>query len=170
MRIAKSPIFVAVAAAAGAIGVAAMVAARPDPQAQTPRVQPWQTIEAKMAVPPAVAKILARACRNCHSNETIWPWYASLAPMRWMLERDVKRARQAMNFSTWATGAGRTPALAAATLAAACADIRSDRMPLAPYRLMHPESRLSKSDKQVFCDWANRSSNDLLSRRIPVAP
>ena len=60
--------------------------------------------------------------------------------------------------------------MAAATLAAACADIRSDRMPLAPYRLMHPESRLSRADKQVFCDWANGSSSELLSRSLRVEP
>jgi hypothetical protein len=70
-----------------------------------------------------------------------------------------------MNFSTWASGPGRKPSTAAATLAAACADVRSGRMPLAGYRLMHPQSRLTEADKQVFCDWANRASRELLARR-----
>jgi hypothetical protein len=130
----------------------------------------WQHIDVNMYVPPAVSKIIARACSNCHSNDTVWPWYARIGPIGWMLERDVNRARAAMNFSTWAAGPGRNPTVAASTLAAACADIRSDRMPLAPYRLIHPESQLSKADKQLFCDWANRSSRELLSRRLPVAP
>jgi hypothetical protein len=127
-------------------------------------IQHWQTLEANIDVPPAVASILSKACKNCHSNETAWPWYGR------MIERDVKRARAAMNFSTWASGPGRNARVAAATLAAACADIRSDRMPLAPYRLMHPESRLSRADKKVFCDWANGSSSELLSRGLRVEP
>ena len=130
-----------------------------------PPVQQWQTIEASVEIPARVSAVLARACRNCHSNETVVPWYGKLAPGSWLLARDVNKARRAMNLSTWAVGPGSRPRAAAATLAAACADIRSGRMPLAPYRLMHPESRLSAGDKQAFCDWANRSSKELLSRR-----
>lgn len=154
----------AAAAASMAVGVAALQLA-PGLDVVNPPVQRWQTIEAGVDVPAPVAAILARACRNCHSNETVTPWYGRLAPGSWLLARDVNRARRAMNLSTWAVGPGSRPGLAAATLAAACADIRSDRMPLAPYRLMHPESRLSASDKRTFCDWANRSSRDLVSRR-----
>ena len=132
-----------------------------------PPVQQWQTIEASVDVPAAVSAILARACRNCHSNETVVPWYGKLAPGSWLLARDVQRARRAMNLSTWAVGPGRHPGTAAGTLAAACADIRSNRMPLASYRLMHPESRLSAVDQRIFCDWANHSSQELLSRRAP---
>jgi len=127
-------------------------------------VQHWQTLEANMEVPPAVASILSRACRNCHSHETEWPWYAQL------VARDVNKARRAMNFSTWAAGPGRSAKVAAATLAAACADVRADRMPLASYRLLHPEGRLTSADKQVFCDWANASSSELLSRSLRVEP
>src|SRR5262245_55276379 len=127
--------------AVAALGLAA-AAGRPASEVVRPP-ETWQTLEANVSVPPAVSKIIARACRNCHSNETVWPWYAKLAPINWVIEQDVARARSAMNFSTWAAGSGRTPRIAAATLAAACADIQSDRMPLAPYRLMHSESRLS---------------------------
>lgn len=140
-----------------------MAAARkPDPK--------WLSLEANVTVPPAVSRILARACANCHSNDTVWPWYARLTPINWLLQNDVQRARAAMNLSTWATGAGRTTTTAASTLSAACADVRSGRMPLAPYRLLHPESRLTARDQQVFCDWANRASQDLLSPPPPAAP
>jgi Haem-binding domain len=156
------------AATIAAIGAMLGLGGLTGPQAPPP-IQKWQTLEANMRVPPHVETILARACRNCHSSETAWPWYARLAPVGWLMARDVEKARAAMNFSTWSVGAGRKPALAAATLAAACADVRSERMPLAPYRMLHPESRLTKADKQVFCDWANRSSHDLLSRNGAVA-
>ncbi len=156
------------AAAAATISVGmAVIQLVPGLNVVNPPVQRWQTIEASVDVPAPVAAILARACRNCHSNETVIPWYGRLAPGSWLLTRDVNKARRAMNLSTWAVGPAAQPGVAAATLAAACADVRSDRMPLAPYRLMHPESRLSAGDKQTFCDWANRSSRKLVSGRFP---
>ncbi len=158
------------ATVAAALGAAVVVGGVARPETKPGPVQSWQSLEVNVNVPPPVAAILARACRNCHSEDTAWPWYARVAPIGWMMARDVSRARTAMNLSTWATGAGRRPAIAAATLAAACADVRSERMPLAPYRMLHPESRLTQADKQVFCDWANRSSQDLLSQSLPVEP
>ena len=148
------------------IAAAALAALQwvPTMPAVNPPVQQWQTLEANFEVPSAVAAILGRACGNCHSNRTSLPWYAKAAPVSWLVLRDVSKARAAMNFSTWATGPGRNPGIAAAMLAAACADVRSGRMPPAPYRMLHPESRLGKTDQQAVCDWANHSSHDLLSR------
>lgn len=154
--------------AATAIATAAVVL--PDGDAITLGVDPAQTLEANIPVPREVAQILARACRNCHSNQTVMPWYASLPPASWLVARDIAKARAAMNLSTWATGSGRNRAVAAATLAAACADIRSGRMPLPAYRFMHPESRLSPADRRVFCAWANRLTGELLSRSGPSEP
>ncbi len=46
-------------------------------------------------------ELAVRACFNCHSNETEWPWYSNLAPMSWMVQRDVDEGRDALNFSEW---------------------------------------------------------------------
>jgi hypothetical protein len=43
----------------------------------------------------------ARACFDCHSNETFWPWYSNIAPISWLIERDVKKGRRELNFSEW---------------------------------------------------------------------
>jgi hypothetical protein len=160
-------IHIAASAIAGLLGFAVMQFV-PGPEIAHPPVVTSQTIEANMDVPVPVAAIFSKACRNCHSNETAVPWYGKLAPGSWLLARDVNKARRAMNLSTWNLGAGRSPGLAAATLAAACTDIRSGRMPLPQYRLMHPESRLSEADKQAFCQWANQSSRDLLTRAAKI--
>lgn len=154
--------------AAAALGTAAVVL--PDRETLTLPVERAQTLEASIPVPRDVAQIIARACRNCHSNQTVMLWYASLPPASWLVARDIAKARAAMNLSTWTAGPGRNRAVAAATLAAACADVRSGRMPLPAYRFMHPESRLSKFDQQVFCAWADRSSGELLSRWGPSEP
>lgn len=149
-----------------AVSAAALLQVLPvGPARDNPAVEPAHTIEAAFAVPADVRAIFNRACKNCHSNETVWPWYSQVAPGSWLVTRDVVKARKAMNLSTWKVGAGRTPGLGAATLAAACADVRSGRMPLPQYQVMHPESRLTKSDQDLFCDWANQASHDLLTSK-----
>ena len=159
---------VPVLAAAAALGMAAV--ALPGKGVWPIAEAHGDTIESSLEVPPAVAKILTRACRDCHSNQTALPWYASLPPASWLVARDIEQAQAAMNLSAWSAGPGRNPQVGAAILAAACADIRSGRMPLPAYRLMHPKSRLSQADRQIFCAWADRSSGELLSSGGPFEP
>ena len=54
-----------------------------------------------VAAPPEVDGLLRRACYDCHSNETVWPWYSHVAPVSWLLARDVREGRRELNFSTW---------------------------------------------------------------------
>jgi hypothetical protein len=116
---------------------------------KNPPLSEERTIEAKLRVPSHVSAIFNRACKNCHSNETAWPWYSRVAPASWAMAHDVGSARKAMNLSEWTSNAS----AAIGTLTAACADVQSGRMPKQPYRLLHPESRLSRGDVKVFCDW-----------------
>src|ERR1700675_3478768 len=55
-----------------------------------------------LTAPAPVASILRRACYNCHSHETTWPWYSYVAPVSWLVARDVHEGRRHMNFSAWA--------------------------------------------------------------------
>lgn len=59
-----------------------------------PPVRPDHSLEAALKVPEDVEKILTSACKNCHSNQTEWPWYARVAPVSWILARDVARGRR----------------------------------------------------------------------------
>ena len=52
-------------------------------------------------VDPAVARILEKSCQNCHSERTEWPWYSYVAPMSWLIEKDVREARSHLNLSRW---------------------------------------------------------------------
>src|SRR5215471_18492861 len=97
------------------------------------------TIGAVLEIPPHIQNLMNNACASCHSNETAWPWYAKIAPVSWLTARDVNLGRKAMNFSEWTGPSSRGPAVAIGTLAAACGDLQTGRMPLPPYRLMHPE-------------------------------
>lgn len=92
--------------------------------------------------PTASSERLARAaCYDCHSNETEWPWYSNVAPMSWLVQRDVDRGREAVNFSEWRTpGAGGE--------VDELHDAVEDRsMPPRQYTLNHPAARLSDAER-----------------------
>lgn len=120
---------------------------------QNPPVWGERTIQLNTEMPEPVRQIFARACKNCHSYETEWPWYAKIAPVSWVVAADVERARKALNLSDWAITNGRKPGLAIGALTAACEGVRTERMPPKPYRLLHPESRMDAKDVAVFCQW-----------------
>ena len=58
-------------------------------------------VEEEIVVAPQIQAVLKRACYDCHSNETIWPWYSQVAPASWLLAWDVHEGREELNFSTW---------------------------------------------------------------------
>ena len=102
-------------------------------------------------VPMPVTALLRRACYDCHSSETQWPWYAHVAPVSWLVTRDVDRARRKMNFSKW----GRYNVYDRADLLDKVCDAVSKReMPLAPYRWLHgAAARLSDQEVAALCAW-----------------
>ncbi len=118
-----------------------------------PPVVKEHSIESAMKVPERVHQILSKACYDCHSNETRWPWYSAVPPVSGLVESDVAHGRAAMNFSEWTEGSGSTPGLAAGTLAAACVAVEHGLMPKSPYPYLHPEARLSTADIDYFCTW-----------------
>ena len=71
------------------------------PARTNPPVDPALTLEAHVQVPPDVEAILTRACADCHSNRTQWPWYSNIAPVSWLLTSDVNDGRRHMNLSDW---------------------------------------------------------------------
>ena len=58
-------------------------------------------VEARSVGPQPVMDLFRRSCFDCHSNETVWPWYGKVAPFSWAVARDVNRGRDKLNFSTW---------------------------------------------------------------------
>jgi len=88
---------------------------------------------------------LARvACFDCHSNETVWPWYSDVAPLSWRLQRHVDEGRAKLNFSEWGTGEQEVDEIVNS--------VRDGEMPPGDYLLLHPEARLSDADTQALID------------------
>jgi hypothetical protein len=126
-----------------------------------PPVVPGHSIEAVTNMPPRVRDMLTRACFDCHSQTTKWPWYASIPGVSYMIRKDVRQGRATLNFSEWTTGPGRHPAVGAAMLTATCAAVEQHLMPKKPYPYFHPEARLTTDDIASYCNWTREQATAL---------
>jgi len=107
-------------------------------------------VTAEIQAPSDVSSILRRSCYDCHSNETKWPWYSRVAPVSWLLERDVREGRRELNFSQWRTLA---PARKAKKVKESLTEIENGDMPPWYYLPMHPDAKLTGKDKAVLGSW-----------------
>lgn len=96
---------------------------------------------------PSTRALAKRACFDCHSNETAWPWYSRVAPVSWLIHRDVNGGRRVLNFSEWADGKreGENPKKIREEL------VEGD-MPPIQYTLVHADSRLTREERQQLAD------------------
>jgi Haem-binding domain len=113
--------------------------------------------ESDLGAPLGAASLLHRACYDCHSNQTQWPWYSSIAPISWIVSRHVTRARQRLNFSEWADYAS-DPNTASHKLAEIADEVASGKMAPWYYRMTHPRARLSPNERQELIRWARTAS------------
>jgi mono/diheme cytochrome c family protein len=86
---------------------------------------------------PRTRELFTRACADCHSNATVWPWYSNVAPVSWLVQRDVDEGREKFNIST---GSGEADE--------AAEKVVEGEMPPAQYPWLHPAANLSTSEKQ----------------------
>ena len=93
---------------------------------------------------PATRDLAVRACYDCHSNETVWPWYSNIAPISWVVQNHTDEGREKINFSEWGTRRQETDELAEAVL--------EGEMPMSSYLPMHPDARLTAAEKQQLVD------------------
>jgi len=103
--------------------------------------------------PPKVGRIVERACFDCHSHRTEWPWYARIAPMSWLVAYDVNEGREHLNFSAWADLA---PADKRHALEEMREVIAERAMPLWYYTPLHPEARLDDAAYARLDTWAQQ--------------
>jgi hypothetical protein len=122
------------------------------PKQTNPPVVPSRSLEAHVQVPPDVSPVLKRACGDCHSSETVWPWYSHVAPVSWMVADDVNVGRSHINFQDWE--AQENPKEATEHLALICKEVRDKGMPPFSYRMIHKESRLSEKEIDAICSWS----------------
>jgi hypothetical protein len=88
---------------------------------------------------PETRALAKQACFDCHSNETEWPAYASIAPASWLVQRDVNEGRAVLNFSEWPRPQDEAKE--------APEEVMEGEMPPAAYRLVHAHARLTATDR-----------------------
>jgi hypothetical protein len=113
------------------------------------------SVTGELQAPPEVMQVLRRSCWDCHSNQTVWPWYSQVAPASFLVYRDVAVGRRKLNFSEWTAlpadkqsrkrkGVGK--------------EVRAGEMPPWFYLPLHAAARLSDADRALLESWSNGES------------
>jgi len=90
---------------------------------------------------PKTRELAQKACFDCHSNETVWLWYSNVAPVSWLVQRDVDEGREKLNFSDWGRAREKDEIIEV---------IQEGEMPMPIYLIMHPEARLTSTEKEAL--------------------
>jgi len=107
-------------------------------------------VKSDVSAPPGIEATLRRACYDCHSNETRWPWYSRVAPISWLAQREVELGRKEINFSEWGEY---YPATRKRKLQWMDRAIRQEAMPPWSYRIVHPDARITQEDRAALERW-----------------
>jgi hypothetical protein len=116
-------------------------------------------------VDPEVRAILERSCRDCHSDDTRYPWYSFLPGVSRVIQDDVARGREQLNFSRW-TEYSRLRRQRALTGVAN--QVRDRAMPLSEYVALHPSTRLSDAEIDAVFKWAQAERLRLILEGQPA--
>jgi hypothetical protein len=108
-------------------------------------------VESDIPTSPAVKAVLRRACYDCHSNETQWPWYSRIAPISWLLAWDVREGRAELNFSTWNQYSTQQQVK---KLRESWKEVSEGEMPPWYYLPVHRDARLSAEARTLLEQWA----------------
>lgn len=105
----------------------------------------------RLRAPDNVAAILDASCRDCHSNETVYPWYSRIQPSASFLAGHIRDGRRELNFSVWSDY---EPRRQRKKLAEICEQVSSAEMPLPSYLWIHRSAALSAGQVKTLCDWS----------------
>jgi len=109
-------------------------------------------------IPKNITKILKTSCYDCHSNQTVYPWYSYIAPVSWLVIRDVKEGRKELNFSDWET----IDKMGKAKLLDDIAEeVEDEEMPMPIYFITHSNAKMSDTDRKEIVSWAETFAEDL---------
>lgn len=111
-------------------------------------------VTGEISAPEEVMTIFKTSCYDCHSNESVWPWYSYVAPVSWLVAHDVEDGREEMNFSEWASYSAEDKKDLTEEI---WEEVEEDHMPLWFYLILHPGAKLSAEDKEILKGWSEGS-------------
>lgn len=115
-----------------------------------PPVDPKIDFATAVRPPAEVLSTIKGACYDCHSHEIKYPWYSNVAPVSWWMKGHVNEALEHFNFSTLGI---LNPEDLKWALGTAADEIREKKMPLKSYTWMHPEARLTDTQRALLATW-----------------
>lgn len=105
-----------------------------------------------------VVQLLKKSCYDCHSNETKYPWYSSVAPVSWLVARDVRAGREELNFSTWSEYDQRKMLSKLDNIAT---EVNEGNMPMPIYTLIHGSAKLDDKQRQLIVAWTEAAMDSV---------
>ena len=109
-------------------------------------------------VPENIESLLRASCYDCHSNESVYPWYSYVAPVSYLISKDTREGRHHLNFSEWEKMDSIEKAEALEDIAE---EVEEGEMPMKIYPIMHSNARLSDADRNAIADWAEQMGEEL---------
>ena len=116
-------------------------------------------IHEQMDIPDEVSVILKNACYDCHSQESNYPWYASVAPVSFLVSRDVREGREHLDFSLWKEIPLKKKLKVLGEIGE---EIEEGDMPLPIYPPLHPKAKLTQQDRELLVNWTELAAEGLL--------
>lgn len=115
-------------------------------------------------VPKDVETIFSKACNDCHSNNTIYPWYNNIQPVAWWLQNHVNDGKRHLNFSDFTSS---KIARQYKKLDECIKEVKDGEMPLESYTWIHKNAILTDTEKQTLYNWAN-AVRDSIKAKYPA--
>lgn len=107
-----------------------------------------------------VVSILKSTCYDCHSSQTKYPWYSHVAPVSWLVARDVKEGREKLNFSDWDKNNKRHKIRQLENIKE---EVQQGEMPMAIYTFIHRDAKLTEAQKKLLMDWADGMAEKVIN-------
>jgi hypothetical protein len=125
-------------------------------------------IALRFGVPENVQGILKKSCYDCHSNNTIYPWYNNIQPVAWWLANHINDGKEELNFSEFASY---EPKKQYHKLRAAIGEIKEEGMPLNSYLWIHKDAILTSNQRAAITSWADSLSKEIKTKNnLPDEP
>jgi hypothetical protein len=103
-----------------------------------------------------VTAILKKSCYDCHSNNTSWPWYSYISPIKFLVEHDVEEGRSEMNFSEWNSYSAKKQKH---KLKEIIEEIEEGEMPMPVYLITNSEAKVTEDELNTLKNWVNSETN-----------
>ncbi|HVX50267.1 MAG TPA: heme-binding domain-containing protein [Chitinophagaceae bacterium] len=134
------------------------------PKNQSTQVLPTNIAALYGAIPDDVNQILVKACNDCHSNNTKYPWYNNIQPVAWWLNNHVEEGKRHLNFSDFGS---MKVARQYKRMQDCIEEIKEGDMPLNSYLWIHTDAKLTDAEKQKLYDWCN-AVRDSIKTKYPA--